>query len=598
MPNWASYSLFAGVALKSAVVLGAAWLAALWLRKSSAATRHIVWTAAFAALLALPFLSMTLPALRVPVGGSLLGSGFVFQANSSASAQESAQQIGQTATKVFPLRPPWLQDWRALLMLFWGVGATAGFAQMFIGWAATRRLRRRADPLTGPDLASLAVLLEIEQEVKVFQTPRGSMPITYGFFRSIILMPADVSEWSAERRRIVLLHELAHVRRGDGATHVMARIALSLYWWNPLAWVAWREFLKERERAADDLVLNAGAGASEYATHLLEIARSMQSPAALEWTAVAMARRSQLEGRLLAILDCKRDRKPLRRASLIAASFVAIGIIAPLAAVQAQSTEQAHASHQMSPAAELIQSGDLERERGKLDRAKALYQKALAVSGVGPDGATAFIHLGTVELAAKQVDAAIADFQQAETADSAKAGTARMWMAIAQLRQDNVGAAEVSYQSALAVEDPNSAISATILELYAQLLRQLGRADEAKTMQDRASGIRKALAPRLQPSGPDVYRIGDGVTGPKPISRPDPDYTEEARIAKYQGTVVVSIEVGVDGLAHNMKIIRALGFGLDQKATEAIGRWKFKPATKDGQPVTVAAVIEVNFRLL
>ncbi|MGK4277469.1 M56 family metallopeptidase, partial [Escherichia coli] len=83
----------------------------------------------------------------------------------------------------------------------------------------------------------------------------------------------------------------------------MARTALCLQWFNPLAWMAWREFLKERERAADDLVLNAGARASDYAGHLLEIARTMQSRPVSAAAAIAMARPSQLEGRLLAILD-------------------------------------------------------------------------------------------------------------------------------------------------------------------------------------------------------------------------------------------------------------------------------------------------------
>ena len=92
------------------------------------------------------------------------------------------------------------------------------------------------------------------------------------------------------------------------ATHLLARTALNLYWWNPLAWIAWREFLKERERATDDLVLNTGARASEYAGHLSEIARTMQPRSSTAWAAIAMARRSQLEGRMLSILDSQVNR--------------------------------------------------------------------------------------------------------------------------------------------------------------------------------------------------------------------------------------------------------------------------------------------------
>jgi protein TonB len=78
----------------------------------------------------------------------------------------------------------------------------------------------------------------------------------------------------------------------------------------------------------------------------------------------------------------------------------------------------------------------------------------------------------------------------------------------------------------------------------------------------------------------------------------DPDYTEEARVAQLAGTVVVTAEIGPDGFAHNPRVLRGLGLGLDENAIDAISQWQFKPGAKDGQPVTVAATIEVNFRLL
>jgi TonB family protein len=605
MPVWISYSLFIGAALKSTALLGAAWVAVLWLRRRSAAVRHLVWSTAFAALLTLPFLSITLPALRLSVADSLLLPRLVFQTNASASAQEPAWQTGQhPAIASVRKSTPWLPDWRVSLILIWTAGATVSLAQICIGWAAMRRLRRKANPLTVSDLDSLTRLLGIEDGVDLLETSRGSMPMTYGLFRPAIFVPADMAGWSAERRRVVLLHELAHVRRRDGATHLLARTALALYWWNPLVWSAWREFLKERERAADDLVLSAGACASDYAGHLLEIARSMQSPPVFAWAAVAAARRSQLEGRLLAILDSHRNRKAPRRASVIAASFLGIAILAPLAAIQAQSARaQTQVSGQESvgsPAA-LIKSGDLEREQSKFDQAKTLYRKALAALNTGPEAATAFIHLGIVDLAAKDAAQAISDFEQAQSADPAKAGEAQMWTAIAHERQNNPEAAAACYQSALAAEAPGSAAAATVMELYAQLLLQQGRDEEAGTMRTQADGIRKALAAQAvssgHTSGSDVHRIGGDVTAPVLTSKVEPKYTEEARIAKYQGTAVLSIEVGPDGLAHNIKVVRALGFGLDQKAIEALSRWKFSPGAMAGHPVTVAAMVETNFKL-
>ena len=87
------------------------------------------------------------------------------------------------------------------------------------------------------------------------------------------------------------------------------------------------------------------------------------------------------------------------------------------------------------------------------------------------------------------------------------------------------------------------------------------------------------------------------VSAPTLLYKEEPDYTEEARAAKLQGTVVLSVEIDPTGTATNIKVRRGLGLGLDEKAVEAVKKWKFKPGEKDGTPVTVAATIEVNFRL-
>jgi protein TonB len=98
--------------------------------------------------------------------------------------------------------------------------------------------------------------------------------------------------------------------------------------------------------------------------------------------------------------------------------------------------------------------------------------------------------------------------------------------------------------------------------------------------------------------GGGVFRVGGGVTAPVPLYRPEPEYSEEARKAKYQGTVVLYVEVDASGHPRNLKVMRSLGLGLDEKAMEAVEKWKFRPGYKDGKPVTVAATVEVNFRLL
>ena len=107
--------------------------------------------------------------------------------------------------------------------------------------------------------------------------------------------------------------------------------------------------------------------------------------------------------------------------------------------------------------------------------------------------------------------------------------------------------------------------------------------------------LKVSLSPATRPDG---YRVGGGVSAPSLIYKVEPQYTEEARQAELQGTVLLYAQISPDGKAINMKVLRGIGLGLDEKAMEAVTRWQFKPGMKGGQPVTVEAQIEVNFRLL
>jgi TonB family protein len=97
--------------------------------------------------------------------------------------------------------------------------------------------------------------------------------------------------------------------------------------------------------------------------------------------------------------------------------------------------------------------------------------------------------------------------------------------------------------------------------------------------------------------GGGVFKVGGGVSAPRALQTPDPEYSEEARKAKYQGTVVLWLIVDQNGRPQQLKVARSLGMGLDQKAIEAVRQWKFEPAMKDGRPVAVQINVEVNFRL-
>ena len=95
----------------------------------------------------------------------------------------------------------------------------------------------------------------------------------------------------------------------------------------------------------------------------------------------------------------------------------------------------------------------------------------------------------------------------------------------------------------------------------------------------------------------ELFHVGGGVSAPKAIYSPDPEYSEEARKAKYQGTCVLWLIVGPDGRPRDIRVARTLGLGLDEKAIEAVKNWRFEPAMKDGKPVAVPINVEVSFRL-
>lgn len=610
--NDASFSFLTGTALKSTVVLSAAWVVVLLLRKRSAAARHLVWVAAVAALLALPLLSVSMPALRVPISSSLVPSVFSFQVTAAApSAHSAASQSPSAFSRDLPSNRGWQPGWGFMVLFIWAAGAVAAFAQMLLASARASWMRTKAKPLHDPDFTALAESIGLHHHVDLLETPSGTMPMTFGVFRPAVLVPAAAATWTDDRRRMVLLHELAHIHRGDVTLHLMARAALSVYWWNPLCWFAWRELLKERERATDDLVLGAGTRASDYAGHLLEIARSMQAPAPVSAAAIAMAQPSQLEDRLSAILDDGRRRRTQGRTPEWIAALMALTLAAPLAVLRAEPQTEAKSTRQELEAALaqraatsnqsgadyaqlLIQMGDLERNERRPLAAEPYYLKALEALGDRPESSRALMGLAFVKFVAMDWEVAYDYFEKAQIADSSIAGSAKMWMALVRERQQKLDEAEFLYRSALALQKEGSPAAATTMELLARLLRDQQKYAEADSLTAQIATIRK---PAVFKPAADVYKIGAGVSAPQLILKQEPEYTDEARAAAYQGTVVLAVEIGTDGVARNMQIVRGLGLGLNEKAMEAIGKWRFKPGMKDGQPVVVSANIEVNWRL-
>jgi hypothetical protein len=187
-----------------------------------------------------------------------------------------------------------------------------------------RKIERATRPVTDLEVLGLrdSVLRElgVRREVRLLETAQPLMPMTWGFWRPAALLPADAAKWERERLRLVLRHELAHVRRCDCLTQALAAVVCALYWFNPLAWLAAARMRVERERACDDVVVALGqTRASDYAGHLLEIARQLS---AAPRAALPVARRSGLEQRLRALLDGGNHHGGLTRRTAVSVSCV------------------------------------------------------------------------------------------------------------------------------------------------------------------------------------------------------------------------------------------------------------------------------------
>ena len=347
------------VALKGAVLLALAGLATAALWRASAAMRHLVWSLTMAGLLALPVLSAFLPQWRVLPQWS-----HVAQPPSAVAVPQPPPTVtdavlkplvGQTQnhgeSPVIPSLPvsaqpraavphqttrPW-SDW---LLPFWILGAALMLLPVIVGRLALWRLSRSARPVGSGSwsalLQTLTQQMRLRRSVILLETDLPVMPMAWGIRRARVLVPAESENWTPERRRAVLLHEIAHVRRRDCLTQLLTNLACAMHWFNPLAWVARRWMVAERERACDDLVLAAGFEPTDYAQHLLQIASTLRGGLLTSGAAIAMARPSKLEGRLLAVLDRKRSRRGLTRPLVLAGLVLTLGIAVPLACLRPQ----------------------------------------------------------------------------------------------------------------------------------------------------------------------------------------------------------------------------------------------------------------------
>ncbi|MHB9066699.1 MAG: M56 family metallopeptidase [Pirellulaceae bacterium] len=383
--------------VKATVLLAVAAIAAFALRNNSAGRRHAIWTAAFVAIVLIPCAAHLLPGWNVlpaiewsgadedlvvtsstsrpdatgvdlpreqmscdavlsdviappdpaPEPASLPTSRFPrpsavpiaeytpVASHPTAGHQTSAEDGAQADSRFSPVG-----HGMSCLVFTWFVGILLWCGRLVSSEVTLRRLSLTSEQLRSGVIfdvhSSICQRLQIRESVRLFVGPPGSTPMAWGVFRPCVLLPRDAHTWTRQRLNAVLIHELGHIRRRDPRVQWSVQIARAIYWFHPLVWLAAGRIQVERERACDDLVLNSGLEATDYAEHLLHIASGFETRKAMGLTGIAMVPPHRLEGRLLAILSNETNRQPVSGNMLASVAIGVLAISLPLAMLGAQ----------------------------------------------------------------------------------------------------------------------------------------------------------------------------------------------------------------------------------------------------------------------
>jgi beta-lactamase regulating signal transducer with metallopeptidase domain len=345
--------------VKGSIVLAIAGTVTAVARKASAASRHAVWSISLGALLILPALAISLPAWNVsgmpvvtraanaviPERKSTVDRS-VTLANTEASETAVAAATGTSQKHVsgfdgknlLPSRtvPPFGSVAATIVLVVWAAGACFLLLRFVFATNHVRALSRRAIAGRaggGARTVPVRSRFGVPDSVTVVSSDEVSMPMCWGLFKPVVILPASAERWPSGRKSAVMLHEIAHATRCDYLALLVGEIARAIYWPNPLVWLAVRRAAMEREHACDDEALNVGIRSDVYAKHLMEVVRAQTSGMALNG-AIAMAGRSNLKTRMGKILTRGLSRRPVSRGDLLAVALIAAFVTVPVAALE------------------------------------------------------------------------------------------------------------------------------------------------------------------------------------------------------------------------------------------------------------------------
>ncbi len=541
----------------SLIVFGALAMTVL-LRRRSAALRHWVLAAGVACAAASPVLATIVPAWTLPFGTP---AAFVaYETPGAAARNAAAERPAATASTAFraALRPaaPAATSLGIgeLLPLIWGGGAVVSLAILLIGILRLTWLAMHAQRVTHGRWADLAreisLTYGLRRPVVLLQSSHPSLLVTWGLAQPKVILPATAGEWSDERARVVMSHELAHIRRGDWIVQLSAELLRAFYWFNPLMWVACRRLRLESEHACDDEVMNRGVEGTDYATHLIELARALNDRRHTWFPAPAMARPSSLERRVRAMLNSGLDREPITKATRALIFALLLGLTSAIAAAQSGFVSfTGRIVDEQSRSVQGVGVGLANEAREAKYEVKTNADGRFEFVGLPPGDYTVEV-LGMGFQPIK--DVVTIKGQNLSRDYSMKLGTLQETI---HLRFD-----------------PSDAINQPV--------------HDSPNVGNTVAVTKKECV---------VSAGGGRIVPPRKIRDAKPYYPSALRGVWTEGTVQMEARIGLDGYVADVRIVGDAQPDLAQSAVAAVREWRFTETLLNCTPVDVMMMVTVNF---
>jgi len=536
------------------------------LKRRSAALRHSVLSSALVCAAAMPVIALAAPEWEpwidlTPLAARTLSQhaiGTIVSAEVGRLQQDSSRSAAlrssTTATRLSP---------RALLIGVWAAGTIGWISMLLGGLARLSRISSRARRVTQGAWVDCVDTLRrdhhIHRRITLLETADHTLVITWGLRRPHVIVPVAAREWSHDRTHLVFSHELAHIRRRDWAIQLMAELARAMHWFNPLVWIACARLRRESEQACDDLLINGGVDASEYATHLVEVARELR-PSPFWVPAPALVRRSTLERRVKAMLDNTLDRRSpskLARAialvSLLAASVAVAGLAAAQRFVSVTGTV-VDPTNALLPGVKLVLTNEQSHAKYEIQSDSSGRYEFV---GVPPGDYT--------------LETSLPGF------------------AVFQGKLNIVGQ-NVEQDLTLQLGTLNESITVTMQPASRPALSDAVLRKIEELRQKRAA----STCPESAPGG--TPRVGGNIRVPVKLKDVRPIYPESLRASETEGAVVLKGRIGTDGLLEDLIVVSSDHPDFANAALDAVKQWEFDATLLNCVAIDVPLNITVNFR--